>query len=51
MKQMRHTTTCIPRILGVWDTLKNYFFMYKNLTRPHVRAELASAAYLGLGIF
>ena len=72
--------TRIPRLLGVWNYLNNYFAMYTRLTLPYTRGtricrllgfknylnnytamyarltrscilvELASPAYLGLGM-
>ena len=42
--------TRIPPLLGVRNYLYNYFVMYKRLTRSGIYAELASSAYLGLGI-
>ena len=32
------------------EYLNNYFAMYTRLTRSRIREELASPAYLGLGI-
>ena len=43
--------TRIPFLLGVKNYLNNYFAMYRSLTHTRIRAELASSAYLGLGIF
>ena len=40
----------ILRLLGVWNYLNNYCAKYKRLTRSGIRLELASPAYLGLGI-
>ena len=39
--------TRFPRLLGVRNYLKNYFAMYKRLTRSRMRVEFASPAYLG----
>ena len=39
-----------PRLLGVKSYLNNYFPIYKRLTGSRIRVELASPAYLGLGI-
>ena len=42
--------TRIPFLLGVRNYLNNYFAMYTRLTRSRLRVELASPAYLDLGI-
>ena len=42
--------THLRRLLGVGNYLNNYFFMYTRLTRARIRVDLASPAYLGLGI-
>ena len=42
--------TRIPRLFGVGNYLNNYFAMYTRLIRTHIHADLASRAYLGLGI-
>ena len=42
--------TCIPRLLGVKNYVNNYFAMYTRLTRSRMRVDLASFAYLRLGI-
>ena len=42
--------TRIPRLLGVTNYLNNYFAMYIRLTSSRLREDLASSAYLGLGI-
>ena len=34
--------TRIPRILGIRNYLKNYFAMYKRLTRSRIQVELTS---------
>ena len=41
--------TRIPCILGVKNYFNNYF-AYKPLKRSRIRVQLASPAYLGLGI-
>ena len=40
----------IHRLLGVRNYLNNYCAMYKCLMRSRIRVELASPAYMGLGI-
>ena len=51
LSRFPHTRgTRIPRLLNVRNYLKNYFAMYKRLTRTRIRVELTSSAYLGLGI-
>ena len=42
--------TRITLLLRVRNYLNNYFVMYKRLTISRIRLELASLAYLGLGI-
>ena len=42
--------TRILRLLWVRNYLNNYFAMNKSLTRSRTHMELASPAYLGLGI-
>ena len=42
--------TRIPRLLEVRNYLNNYRAKYKYLTRSRIRVELASPAYLGLGV-
>ena len=40
----------MTRLLEFRNYLSNYFVMYKRLTRSLVRVELASPAFLWLGI-
>ena len=40
----------IPRLLTVRNNLNNYFFFYEQRMPSRIRVELASLAYLGLGI-
>ena len=40
----------IPALLGVRNYLNNYFALYTHLPRSRIGVELASPAYLGLGI-
>ena len=40
----------IPRLFGVRNYLNHYFAMYGRLMRSRVRGELASPAYMELGI-
>ena len=42
--------TRIPRLLGDRNYLNNYFANYTRLTHSRIRVELASSAFLGLGI-
>ena len=42
--------TRIPSLLGVRNYLTNYFANYTHLTYSHIRVELASSAFSGLGI-
>ena len=39
-----------PPLFGVRNYLINYFAMCKRLTLSRIRVDLASPAYLGLGI-
>ena len=43
--------TRILRLHGVRNYLKNYIAIYKHLTHSRICVELASHAYMGLGIF
>ena len=42
--------TRIPGPLGVTNYFNNYFSMYTRVTRFHIRVEVTSRDYLGLGI-
>ena len=42
--------TCMPCQFVFRNYFKNYFAMYKRLTRTRIRVERASHAYSGLGI-
>ena len=42
--------TRILHLLDVMNYLSNHVAMYQRLTRSCIQVELASAAYLGLGV-